>query len=39
MVDSPHELATVVTFDYNKEAIVSCHTGMLGHDRIRLKKS
>ena len=38
MVDSPHKLATVVTFNHNKKAIVSCYIWMLRRDRSRLEK-
>jgi hypothetical protein len=37
MMDSPHKLATVVTFNHKKKAVVSCHTRMLGRDGGRLE--
>ena len=38
LTDSLHKLATVVTFNHKKKAVVSCHTRMLGHDGGRLEK-
>ena len=37
MMDSPHKLAIVVTFNHKKKAVVSCHTRMLGRDGGRLE--
>ena len=38
MINSPHKLATVGTFNHNKKAVVSCHIRMLRCNRIRLEK-